>query len=159
MPTIEIIDFIWNKLIFTFVGFFIIPNFPVLVDCRLRPEISSGDDVTFHWINAAVLTTDNKLQMVLSGASDELRESFGCESERSWLTSINKNVLGLIISETDTWGVPETCVSLSSKVIWFIDLNKLYLKPKYLIKEEPHSINHYLCYFYHQSFTYIYFLH
>ena len=67
----------------TFVGFCIFPNFPVLIDGGLSPEILGGDDVILLWEGAALLSAENEDEMGLSGAFDKLRRFGSGKSEGS----------------------------------------------------------------------------
>lgn len=111
-------------------GFFIVPDFPILIDGWLSPEISSGDDVSYFGFVLIMFFAEDEFQMGLSGAFDKLREFSFQKSERARLSSINVDVLGLKIS------IDLLIQILARFWVWvlksfdylFIDLNKLYLK-------------------------------
>jgi hypothetical protein len=63
------------------VFFAIIPNVSVLVNGRFGPEISFGNDIVGDWGNCTVFTANDEFQMIFSGAFDQMRQFFQCESQ------------------------------------------------------------------------------
>ena len=79
-------------------SFAIVPEFPILVDSWFSPKISARNHVTLYWIDAALFTAEDELQMSLSGASDELRQFLRWKPEGARLASIDVDELRLKIS-------------------------------------------------------------
>lgn len=112
--------FCLNQTKNTFVRFLVVPDFPVLVNGGLGPEVSCCDNVSGLRVDLTLFAAEEKLEMGFAGASDELREFSGRESEGAWFSSIDVDVFGLSKKKV-TAGEPDTLVSLNSKVIiyWF----------------------------------------